>query len=1089
MTFGLKVFSSDDIGQQILRWMNLRSSEIGRTGLMFAFYVFTSIGILWFEATSSGLFLREFGANFLPYIYLASMVISSVWSAFYTWLQRYIPLRWVVVLVATLIAIPIPLLQWGIHAGQGMPQAVGILSLTLLQSCVLGMRLWLQTIYVLNDLNTSITANQLFNVREIRRTYPLISSGVLVADVVAGLSLPLLLDRLGLAVVVVLAFVMILSGAIILFLLGQLYERYFPQSTLRRRETKVETSTGKISSELQRYRRLLFAFFILAEIVFLLVDFQFMNQLQEPALLGLVMANPQNWTQDELIAAFIGRFQGLLGVFELSLQWLFSSRLIERFGIFTIASVLPISVLGLGGFGILSALLPGSIYHQLSQFLPVLTGQAQLQFLIMLGLKFLYELFHFTLLASIGPVLFQPLPDSVRNAIQSVVRGNAEPIATGVVGVGLAVILGLHVDQWLGRQWQTTLFLSGVTLAGSWLLTNLMIRGNYLRLWVIRSARTRFRNPELLLKEFKKDAIAAITQLKSEADLRSCIELLSRIDPKDVSAVLMPILTQLPATLQRRVLDIIVQSSEPDPKYLIVVNQLLARSRWPDLTASALKYSYLTNVNADYSKLKPYLAPHIPSVIRGTAAALCLEKGDTQLKAEATNVLRLMLTHQHKHEKLLGCQALMNLKFLQALQLYVPSLLNDPDLDIRCAALNVVSATRFEPSYPRLIEALYNAQTRATAVTALVALENETIPQLCNIVDDWHQPEAVKAVVWNILGQIGTIDAIDLMLSRLSIVWGDDRRNILRALVKIPDDRGIEAALDRLGREGIEALIDHELMLMGQTAAGLLDMGGMTTVQQPHSDKVELLLRALHDMQRDCLERLFLLMQFLYDSYTIQAASFNLQSSNLATMAQGLEILDNQLDIPNKRACLALLDRNPDLDQSIQDLYSQLHEARERHDDHAERQLLITFDKLVKQQQADLTKQIQALAGMIIYEPLPPSARLCQLLDLRHFLSDWLMTCCFYLANEAQWCLPRHHVLSGILNAKGFVREAALLYLRDVYPQAFQNVLPKLRNDPDRLVRAQVREILAQEGMSMPYSELSDGDGNEMNTAVMGPVI
>ncbi|NJN49849.1 MAG: hypothetical protein HC805_08920 [Alkalinema sp. RL_2_19] len=236
----------------------------------------------------------------------------------------------------------------------------------------------------------------------------------------------------------------------------------------------------------------------------MVVDFQFMSQLQEPALLGLVIANPLNRSQDELIAAFIGRFQGLLGFFELALQWIFSSRLIERFGIFSIASVLPISVLGRSGIGAISALLPAPLYAQLGKFLPLISGQLQLQFMIMLCLKFIYELFHFTLLASIGPVLFQPLPDSVRNDIQSVVRGNAEPIATGVVGITLAIIIALGTDRFLGIQWQTTLFLSSVTIAGLWLLTNLWIRGDYLRLWVIRSARTSFRNSELLLKEFKK---------------------------------------------------------------------------------------------------------------------------------------------------------------------------------------------------------------------------------------------------------------------------------------------------------------------------------------------------------------------------------------------------------------------------------------------------------------------------------------------------------------------------------------------------------------------------------------------------------
>ncbi|NJN49850.1 MAG: hypothetical protein HC805_08925 [Alkalinema sp. RL_2_19] len=198
----------------------------------------------------------------------------------------------------------------------------------------------------------------------------------------------------------------------------------------------------------------------------------------------------------------------------------------------------------------------------------------------------------------------------------------------------------------------------------------------------------------------QKDAIAALAQLKSEADLRSCIELLNRIDPKDTGTILMPILPDLPATLQQRVLEIIVKSPAPDPQHSIVVNQILARSAWPDLTASALKYIYLTNDHADFGKLKPYLNPSIPPVIRGTAAALCLEKGNNQLKGEATNVLRLMLTNNQKYEKLLGAKALTNLKFLQALQLYVPALLDDSDIDVKCAAFEVVSATHFEKPIP-----------------------------------------------------------------------------------------------------------------------------------------------------------------------------------------------------------------------------------------------------------------------------------------------------------------------------------------------------------------------------------------------------
>jgi hypothetical protein len=428
---------------------------------------------------------------------------------------------------------------------------------------------------------------------------------------------------------------------------------------------------------------------------------------------------------------------------------------------------------------------------------------------------------------------------------------------------------------------------------------------------------------------------------------------------------------------------------------------------------------------------------------------------------------------------LMGCRALSTLKYLQALQIYMPGLLADPDLEVRATILDVIAATRFEKSYTALIQALYEQQTRPAAIAALVNLGDEALPLLQRVIDDWRQPDPVRHAVWSILGQIASIDALEMLVSRMNLVWGDDRRNILRALVKVPDDGGIDVTLDRLGRTGIETLIDQELMLMGQTGAGLLDL----TVGRIYSEEGAMLRRSLISVQSDSIERLFLLMQFLYDPYTVQVASFNLQSGNLATMAQGLEILDNQLDIPNKRAVLTLLDRNPELDKSAKQLQDQLKTARAAQNSPGEKQIRTALEKISRQQQSDLEKQLQSLSNILAYEPLPPEARLSQLMDLRHFFSDWVIACCFYLARESRWSLTRHHVLGGIRSAKGFVREATLLYLRDVYPQAFENVLPKLRNDPDLLVRTQVRDVLKQWGVSqIPFPQKDDDD---MNTAAL----
>lgn len=62
--------------QLLLQWVNLRPEEAERTFLMFAFYTATSVGVLWLEASTVGLFLEEYGADQLPWIYISGAVIG-----------------------------------------------------------------------------------------------------------------------------------------------------------------------------------------------------------------------------------------------------------------------------------------------------------------------------------------------------------------------------------------------------------------------------------------------------------------------------------------------------------------------------------------------------------------------------------------------------------------------------------------------------------------------------------------------------------------------------------------------------------------------------------------------------------------------------------------------------------------------------------------------------------------------------------------------------------------------------------------------------------------------------------------------------
>jgi HEAT repeat protein len=375
-----------------------------------------------------------------------------------------------------------------------------------------------------------------------------------------------------------------------------------------------------------------------------------------------------------------------------------------------------------------------------------------------------------------------------------------------------------------------------------------------------------------------------------------------------------------------------------------------------------------------------------------------------------------MLTHKSEKERVMGCRALGEAVYLQALRIYIPNLLQDESLRVRWAILDAIAATHLEEFYPSLLRGLQYKSTREAALKALVRLHNEALPMLINLAEDVQKPDVVRLHAWQAIGLIGTSEALDALISHLVVAWGNNRRNILRILLEMPGEVGIESTLKQMGRSGVEQLIDQELMFIGQIYAALLDL----SPQAMWMREADLLRRALEGLILDARERLFLLMQFLYPIGAIKAAAFSLQSASRSNMARGLEILDNTLDIPNKRALLSILDRNSE------------------------------------------EEKLRNLSEIFDDRRLLPSDRLRQLLELRHFLSDWAIACCFHLAKQAHWSLTSEQAIACLRHPKGFVREAVLSYLWMASPRAMQTLLPLLQKDPDRLVTAQVKKMLRE---------------------------
>ncbi|MBD2357881.1 MFS transporter [Tolypothrix sp. FACHB-123] len=975
---------------RLLQWLNLRPEESERTWMMFIFYTTVSVGLRWAEDSTVALFLDEYGANPLPWMYIASAFLGFGLVFLYSWLQKIFPLRWVIVAIAPCMVMPLILLVF-LHSG------IHVSYLTVI--VIFLMRLWVDALYVVNDLNTSIVANQLFNIREIKRTYPLVSSGLLVADVISGFSLPWLVAFAKLNKVIVIACVVMMIGTGILFYLSHHYREAFPDAPQRLNTSESTSRHRRLQTPLKHYIWLLFAFVGLLQVIGLLIDFQYLRELKS------------NFGDRDL-ASFLGLFGGIVGLCELMTQWFISSRLIERVGVFFAAALLPITV---------GCLIPVGI-----TLFNVMTGvQLPNFFWGLVILKFCDELLRYTFIMSSGPALYQPIPERVRSRTQILSGGTAEAIATGLAGVVIFVTL-LVCDRYVPEALQKWVFIiETVIVAGICLRVVMLLRSRYVDLLVLSADRGELSATNVGLRVFQQGVVKALGEKGSLADKRSCIELLAQIDLHGAVEVLAPLLVKLPPDLQCQSLEVMLMA-EANPLYLPYVRPLLEQSQGdvtPEVFALALRYVWLAEPHPNLSLLEEYLHPRQHSLIRATAAALLLRQGTPMQKVAATKAMRRMLTHKNERERVNGVKALREAVYLQALRIYIPNLLQDESLRVRCSVLEMIAATRLEEYYSALLGALYYKSTRSTAMRALVQLENEAIEMLLHLATNIYKPELVRIYAWRTIAQIGTSEAVDCLWQNLEQSWGSTRTHILRSLLKIHKQPEIKSLEDQFYEGRVETLIKEELKFLGDIYAAYIDFTLQQNLKNQDAKVVfELLQRALLELEIDVQERLLMLLKLLYSPEKMQAAAFNIRSDSGVNLARGLEILDHTVNLSCKSLLLNILDRRS----------------------HEEKLYLLTA------------------AGLGEYQQLSISDRLRRLLTISNFLSEWCLACCFHFAQVSQIRLTVPEIMIALRHPTGFVREAAIAYLSVVSHRIILKLLPQLQKDKHPLVIAQVKKLMTQ---------------------------
>ncbi|XGB41569.1 MAG: hypothetical protein LVS60_15050 [Nodosilinea sp. LVE1205-7] len=437
-----------------------------------------------------------------------------------------------------------------------------------------------------------------------------------------------------------------------------------------------------------------------------------------------------------------------------------------------------------------------------------------------------------------------------------------------------------------------------------------------------------------------------------------------------------------------------------------------------------MRYLWLVQDSQEVKELTPYLHPEVDAMVRSTAAALILRSGERQERVLAMATLRKMLVHDQERERVMGCRALADAHYMESLSIYIDDLLQDPSLSVRRAMLAAIAATQYSRYYPALFKALRYKATRNAARRALVNLGDEVLPLLQNLGLDNSQPNSLRQQAWQVMGEIGSLAALETLVGNLTQSWGTDRQQILAVVLKIYQETGvrrsslIDNVLDRLlGRSGLEILINSELTLLAELLAAQIDLGETLS----SGLEADLLTRAMEGLENDATKRLFMVLRLISPVETIQAAQGYLTGS-ASRLARGLEILDNTLTITSKKAILILLDR---------------HSLQEK-----------------------LRHLSLASPSLYQYQPLSPSDRLRHLLDSP--VPTFRLDHCLLLPSS-----PGKPLESGQGFHPGPAQPSHWFYSRgrpqlcgDGFPRSLQSILPIMQADPNPLVAAQVNHLI-----------------------------
>jgi len=759
--------------------------------LLLAHSFFAGIALVSFNVASRALFLSVFPADFLPYVYLTSAVVTPATGWAYNRFERAVSFQ--TLLSGTLIFLTLSVLIFYQSLLIGDPRWTAF-----------GVLVWYSVLFALLSVELWGAAGRLFTLQQGKRLFGLVATGEIVASTIGGFATPLFMQLNGTP-----SLLLVSCGGLVfcLVFVGVMVRHYGDRLAGGEESREPEQPPERMRDLLRhRYVRLLFLVYLITVTVGHLLEFVFYDQARG------------RYADEDALARFFGNFMGLEQVLALVLLTFVTARLITRLGIRLSLRVRPIVLLA-GSFSlILSA---------------VFSSGGALYFWLAFGTKIADKVLYRSINAPCFLLLYQPLPRNRRLGTQVAIESTIGPIAGGVAGL---ILLGY---RWLGVVNPVYLNLVTFGLIAGWIFVGLRVYGEYRQTLSNALVTRTLEGGAIALDEAElMDVVRASLESPFAGEVIYALDLLEKSEI-EIEDNLITLLEHRDPHVRSDALGRLMRMDSPQSSP--AVRRLLENEHDPRVQAAALKALCEIEEAEDVETVSAYLEHPDPTIRAGAVVGLLRSGGLDGILMAGRQVISGERS-EDPNERAFVADVLGEVG-VRSFYRPLAQLLHDEDSTVRRRALVASGKVRSPRLWPAVLEAVSDRMIYRDAMAALAEGGDSALMVLRAGFMSSATSNVVKARIARVMGRIGTPRAISFLEEHLNYDERDVRSEVLHSLhlcgYSPSKDKGAEI-LRVLRKESADAAFALALAV---------DLGDA----EPWDLVRRALLREIQQIQRRCL--------------------------------------------------------------------------------------------------------------------------------------------------------------------------------------------------------------------------------------------